>query len=381
MVDPIGFTIGPVSEAAAKLLALAVGTYALLTARQTWTAYQKQLPDRGSALMATWVMIGLSVLLWTHGARLLPAPFSLVVLACSGIGIVITLTYTLGNMAKKFEEWKEDLRNLVEEWAEKALPESQRDAWLQNRFDQLHPEQKRKTPHLMMGLFVVAYVGLGYGILRGIQAMVPADANVGENLANFNAALSAGIMPAGHMVAITALLAVLLLLLPVEILRLQFPQMAYPFKGTITSMLRERERGLFGAHYYIAATLPMAVLWLTDDSTSWDVTLFAVIAVLGVTVFADSASAIIGIRFGRTKWPHNKGKSIQGTVGGCAVAFAVAVPFVGLPMAVVSAAVFFLVDVLAPVPFSISDNILNPLALAAVYTVMLPYLAPLIPFF
>ncbi len=381
MVDPIGFTIGPVSQAAARLLALVVGTYALLTARHAVAAYQQRLPDRGSAMMATWVMIGMAVLLWIDGARLLPAPFSLVVLAAFVVGIAITLGYTLGNMAKRFEAWREDVRKIIEEWAEKALPESQRDAWLQNRFEQLHPEQKRKTPHLMMGLFVVAYVGLGYGILKGIAALVPDDATVGENLMNLNAALSGGIMEAGHMVAITALLAVLLLLLPVEMLRLQFPQMEYPFKGTITSMLRERERGLFGAHYYIAATLPMAVLFLTDDSATWDVTLFAVIAMLGVSVFADAASAIFGIRWGRHKWPHNRGKSLEGTAGGCLVAFVVALPFVGLPVAIASAVVFLLVDVLAPVPFSVSDNILNPLALAAAYALLLPHLAPLIPFF
>ncbi len=381
MVDPIGFTVGPVSQAAAKLLALAVATYALLTARYTLNAIQQRLPDRGSAVMATWVMVGLAILLWVHGERLLPAPFSLVVLAAFVIGIAITLGYTLGNMARRLEEWREDLRGLIEEWAEKALPESQREAWLQNRFAQLHPEQKRKTPHLMMGLFVVGYVGLGYAILRGIEALVPADAVVGENLSNLHAALSQGVMPAGHMVAITALLAVLLLLLPVEMLRLQFPQAAYPFKGTITSMLRERERGLFGAHYYIAATLPMAVLWLTDNDQSWDVTLFAVIAMLGVSVFADSASAIVGIRWGKHKWPHHRGKSIEGTVGGCVVALLVALPFVGVPVAIVSAVVFFIVDVLAPVPISVSDNILNPLALAAAYILLQDQLAPLIPFY
>ena len=176
MVDPIGFTIGPVSQAAARVVALAVGTYAILTARHTWTAYQKQLPDRGSALMASWVMVGLTILLWTQGERLLPAPFSLVVLASFAIGIAITLGYTLGNMARKLEAWKEDIRQVLEEWAEKALPESQREAWMQSRFEQLNPEQKRKTPHLMMGLFVLSYIGLGYGILLGIDAMTPTSA-------------------------------------------------------------------------------------------------------------------------------------------------------------------------------------------------------------
>lgn len=381
MADPVGFLVGPVSEGAAKVLALGVGVYALLTARHTWTAFQKGLADRGSALLATWVMAGLTVLLWTEGALLLPAPFSLAVMGLYVGGITITLAYTLGDAEKTLLRWRDQVRRAVDEWAAKALPESQREAWLERRFWELDPEQRRKTPHLMMGLYLLAYTVLGYLILRGIHAAVPADQVVGENLHNLRAALDAGVLASGHMVGLTALLGLLFLLLPVEMVRLRFPQLGYPFKGTITSMMRDRERGLFGAHYYITATLPLAIMLVARDSTTWDTTLFAVLAMLGVTIFADTASALVGIRWGRRKWPHNPNKSYVGTFGGAAVAFAVAIAFVGFPVAVVSAVVFVIVDVLAPVPFSASDNILNPMALAATYIATEAWLAPWIPFY
>ncbi len=381
MIEPLDFQPGIISLIAARALAVGIAVYALLTASHTLRGYRNRLEDRGSSLLATWIMVGLSVLMWTDGARLLPAPFSIVVIVAYSIGVTVTLTYSLSNAEKQFKKWREEITELFDEFAAKALPESQREAWFEKQWAHLHPEQKRKTPHLMMGLFVLVYVGLGRLILLGIERLIPEDLVAGENLHNFQVALDAGWLAASHMVALTILLCVLFLLLPVEMVRLRFPDLSYPFKGTITSMLREREAGLFGAHYYISATLPLAVLWLTADTSTWNTTLYAVLAMFGITVFADTASALVGIRWGKRKWPHHPGKSYAGTIGGSIVALLVALPFVGLPMAIVSALVFFLVDVLAPVPFSISDNILNPVALSAAYIVMQDHLAPLLPYY
>jgi dolichol kinase len=379
MVDPIAFDVGPVSINSARVLAAGIGVYAILTAKHTADAFRKKLEDKGSALLATWVMMGLAIMLWEDGARLIPAPYSLFVIGTYVVGITITLGYTLGNAEKKLQHWRSDMEHLVEEWVHKALPDAQREAWLEKRFTDLHPEQQRKTPHLMMGMFIAGYLFLGYWILAGLHALVPADALAGESLRNVRATLDAGWVASGHMVAISCMLGLLLMMLPVEIIRLRFPEMSYPFKGTITSMMRTRERGLFGAHYYIAATLPLAVLWLTEDTAAWGRTLYAVPALLGVTVFADAASALVGIRWGKRRWPHIPNKTLMGTLGGCVVAFIVALPFVGLAVAFASALVFFLVDVLAPVPISVSDNILNPLALAAAYIMLADYLQPLLP--
>lgn len=379
----VEWLIGPVSQGAARVLALGVGAYAIGTARHAVRGMRERLPDRGSALLATLVMIALTYVLWTDGARLVPAPFSLAVLGVYMVGILFTLGYTLSDAAKRLRQVREAVKEALDEWAARTLPEDRRDAWLAERLRlNLGPEEKRKTPHLMMGIFMVVYLGLGWLVLRGVRALAPTGTDFGrESWHNLQAALDAGFLAAGHMVGITALLGLLFLLLPVEIVRLRYPEMDYPFKGIIESRLRPRERGLFGAHYYITATLPLAILWLTADPAAWDRTLYAVLAVLAVTVFADAASALIGIRHGKRKWAHNANKSLIGTYGGTAVALVLALPLVGLPMAIVSAVVFFVVDVLAPVPFSASDNILNPLALAIVYTLLAGHLDPWLPFY
>lgn len=381
MADPI-FLAGPVSLGAARVLALGVAAYTVATASHTRRAYQKRLEDRGSSLLATFVMAGLAWLLWNEGASILPAPYSLVVLVLSMVGVVITLGYTLSDAEKRLEEWREHMRIALDEWADKLLPPEKKEQWLEARVAELSEEERRKTPHLLMGLFIAGYLVLGGVILRGALRLVrdPQDLPP-EILWNLRVPLDAGLLAAGHIVSLTLLLGLLFLLLPVEMVRLRFPQLGYPFKGTITSLMRERERGLFGAHYYIAATLPLSVMLLARDPAQWNTSLYAVVAVLVVSIFGDSASAIFGRRFGRRKWPHNTNKSFVGTFAGTLVSVAFALPFVGVTAALVCGLVFMLVDVLAPVPFSASDNILNPLALAAALLSIREHLDPMLPYY
>jgi dolichol kinase len=249
----------------------------------------------------------------------------------------------------------------------------------------MDPEQRRKTPHLLMGLFLPLYLAVGSLMLKGLWELSRKGPVLDrEAFANLYAATHTADGPwlvAGQTVGLFGLLLLLYCILPTELLRLRYPELSYPFKAIITSRLRKREKGLFGAHYYLAATTPLAALWLTRDPAHWDVTIYAVLAIISVSVFADAASALVGIRFGKRKWFHNPGKSYLGSAGGTVVAFALVLPLVGLPMAVVTAAVFLIVDILAPVPFPVSDNILNPLVLGAVYVAMQGHLDPLLPYY
>lgn len=381
MADPV-FLVGPVSLGAARVLALGVAAYAVATAGHTRRAYRKRLEDRGSSLLATFVMAGLAWLLWKEGASILPAPYSLVVLVLSMTGVVVTLGYTLSDAEKRLERLREHTRIALEEWADKLLPPERKEQWLEARIAELGEEERRKTPHLLMGLFIAGYLFLGGIILRGALRLVrDPNALSPEILHNLRVPLDAGLLAAGHIVSLTLLLGLLFLLLPVEMVRLRFPQLGYPFKGTITSLMREREQGLFGAHYYIAATLPLSVMLLTRDPAGWETSLYAVVAVLVVSIFGDSASAIFGRRYGRRKWPHNRNKSFVGTAAGTLVSVVLALPFVGVVGAIACGVVFLLVDVLAPVPFSASDNILNPLALAAALLAIQDHLDPWLPYY
>ncbi|MGB0653514.1 MAG: hypothetical protein ACPGQL_09975 [Thermoplasmatota archaeon] len=379
------FEIGSVSQGAAWFLAGGLVFYAVLVALYAQNAFKVGLTDRWSAALAAVVLALLAALLGTRGAEILPAPVSVWAAAAMVAGLVFTLTFTLGRYQEDIDRFRQRFGDRLNALLEEALPEERLADLerLRERFQWGH-EERRKAPHLLMGVFLVIYLAVGYLVVRAAWTLLyggrPAEAT-GEGVINLDVLRSGDWMVAGHLVGVFCLLFILFFILPPELLRLRYPELSYPFKQIVLSRMRDREYGLFVAHTYISATLPLAVLWVTRDPANWHVTIPAVLGIFGVTVFADAASALFGKRWGKRKWPHNRDKSYVGTFAGAVVGFAVALPFVGAPMAIVSAAVFVAIDLAAPVPISITDNILNPLALAGAYWLLEGWLDPLVPFY
>ena len=381
------FLVGPVSRGAATVLAGMTFAYAGLTGLYALRGLKARLDDRWSAVAVTVVMAALGWTLWHKGADLLPAPFSVFVLVVAVAGVILTLTYTLGRYQERIDRFKAQFGERLNHLLDKLVPEERQAEWERMRAAWAPtPEERRKTPHLLMGLFILFYAGLGYLILRGVwDLLYGGDHTFGiadaEGIRNLYLASHSGWLAAGQMFSLTCLLGLLYIIVPTELLRLKYPELSYPFKTVILSRLRKRERGLFGAHYYLAAATPLAVLWLTEDPTRWDATVPAAAALLVVTVFADAASALVGTKHGRRKWWHNPKKSYLGSVGGTVVAFAATLPLLGVPGAILSATVFLAIDIIAPVPFYVSDNILYPIALAMGYLYVLDAIVPWVPYY
>jgi dolichol kinase len=385
-VEPVQFAVGPVSRAAIVFLVGGTVSYAVLTGLYAARAFRHRLYDRWSAAVVTLVMFGLALLLWSDGTRLLPAPFSVGLVVVFVGAIILTLTYTLGRYQEKIERFQATFGARLDQILAKSLPEDRYAAWLDLKAKSMDPEQRRKVPHILMGVaFVPLYTALGYLLLRGLWELSRGGPVLdGEALANLQAATHADPgtwLVAGQVVGLFGLLLLLYCILPTELLRLRYPELSYPFKSMILSRLRKRERGLFGAHYYLAAATPLAALWLTRDPAHWDVTIYAFLSVVMVAIFADAASALVGTRWGRRKWFHHPGKSYAGSIGGTVVALLLALPLVGLPLALASAAVFLVLDAVAPIPFPISDNLLNPVALTALYVAFQGHLDPWLPYY
>ncbi len=369
------------SIVAARTLAVVVALYGALIASFAWRAMRARLEDRWSAASAAIVLAVAAYLLW-DAAAIFPAPFSVWTLIAFLGGAVFTLTYTLGRYQELIDEFRESFGHRMNAILADTVPEQRlarlRD--LRERFQWSH-EERRKMPHLLMGIFLVLYVAVGHFIVRGAWITLYGGEATGGPSLHLQEAATGPWLVAGHYISQFALWLIFAVLVPVELLRLRYPELSYPFKQVILSRLREKEAALFGAHVYITATLPLAILWLNREPSSWAVTIPAVMAVFGVTVFADAASAIVGKRYGRRKWWHNDNKSLVGTSAGALVAFVVAWPFTGTIMAIVAAAVFVIVDVGAPKPIPVTDNILNPVALALAFDVGQRFLAPVIPFY
>lgn len=385
-VEPVQFAVGWPSRAAALFLAGGTMGYAALTALYALRAFRHHLEDRWSAAVASLVMLGLAYGLSEHGAQLLPAPFGVGLVVVFVGAIILTVTYTLGRYQERIKRFQATFGDRLNQILARSLPEDRYAEWQRMRATwAMDPEQRRKMPHLLMGLFLPLYLAVGSLLLRGLWELSRQgpvlDREAFTNLHAATHAAEGAWLVGGQTVGLFGLLLLLYCILPTEFLRLRYPELSYPFKAIITSRLRRREKGLFGAHYYLAASTPLMALWLTRDPAHWDVTVYAVLAVICVSVFADAASALVGIRLGKRKWFHNPGKSYLGSAGGTIVAFALALPFVGLPMAAATAAVFLVVDIVAPVPFSVSDNLLNPIALGGIYIAMQGQLDPWLPYY
>lgn len=380
------WTIGPASVWGNTVLVAILALYTTGIGFYAIRALQNRLEDRWSSVFAGLATAALTIVFWYDGERLLPAPFNVFVLVMALVALAILFTYTLGRYKEKIQRFQEETGHRLNALLEELVPKDRLELirhW--RRRLRPDPEAFRKTPHLLMGVFIACYLALGYLVLSGLwTALIGGMPGTGEGAQNLHAAFTHPEAPwlvAGHVFSLMLLLTLFVFVTPNEFLRLQYPELSYPFKQTILRAMRKKEEGLFGAHVYILVGLPLAIVWLTWDPTDWSVTLPAVVALLAVSIFADAASALIGRRFGRTTWFHNAGKTYYGTLAGACTAVVVALPFVGLPMALVSAGVFVLVDVLAPIPLPVTDNILNPLGLALAYRLGASALDPWLPFY
>jgi phosphoserine phosphatase/dolichol kinase len=82
-------------------------------------------------------------------------------------------------------------------------------------------------------------------------------------------------------------------------------------------------------------------------------------AAIAVLTLGDSSASIFGKRFGKTKIPFNRGKSVEGSIIGLVFAFLGALLFVDPITAIIGAAAGILIEAL---PLPIDDNLLMPLA-------------------
>ncbi len=355
------FVVAGASHAAAALIAGGLAAYGLAGFGVAWKGFRDRLVDRWSTLACSVALLacGWAMLQW--GAEMVPAPFGTLAVVALALGLVCAVLFVALRMQEGLD--------LVRAYAERM--------WKVPTPDLPH-EERRKLPHLAMGIFALILLGLGHATLVLVTAPAPPGAvSPGEGWGNVVAARDASWHDGGIAVALTMLLSLVLVLAPVELLRLAFPQVAYPWKRIIEPLLRPREAGLLGGHLHMAVGVTLAALILARNP-QWADLAAALLAVILVAVFADAASAIIGIRFGRKKWPHNSNKSYAGTIGGTAAALLLAVPVVGFPLGFATAAWFLIVDVGAPVPVPISDNLLNPIGLAVMYAAVPAWVAPLI---
>ena len=159
--------------------------------------------------------------------------------------------------------------------------------------------------------------------------------------------------------AITTWMAVwLFVVFVIETARLKVPSVERALVGFFAGLIRDSERRHYSGIIHTTAGSFAAMLIARGDPA-------IVSAAILQLALADSASALVGKAFGRTKLFGGK-KSLEGSLGGLAVGFAAALACGVSPGAALAAALAgALVELLPTTPYT-NDNLWIPVASATV---------------
>jgi dolichol kinase len=150
----------------------------------------------------------------------------------------------------------------------------------------------------------------------------------------------------------------LAIVLVIETARLKIPAIERALVGLFDGMIRETERKHFSGIFHTTIGSLGAMLIASGDS-------MIVSAAILQLALADSASALVGKAFGRTKL-FGGVKSLEGSLGGLAVGFAAALACGVRPGAALAAALAGALAELLPTTPWCNDNLWIPVVSATV---------------
>jgi len=132
----------------------------------------------------------------------------------------------------------------------------------------------------------------------------------------------------------------------------------FPFQKSIQLRLRVKELDSYASYVYFFVGFLFAALFLPP---------MLLLGCFALFTFGDTIASSVGMRYGKHKIPFNMPKSWEGTLGGFVASFLAGILFVGLMWGLAGAVLFVIIDILTPKLVPISDNILVPMAIPALY--------------
>ncbi len=130
-------------------------------------------------------------------------------------------------------------------------------------------------------------------------------------------------------------------------------------RNTVIRFLKEKEINDIGSYSPFLTGI---------TATAFILPPFPVFAIAWVMIVADTMASQIGMRWGTHRFSWN-GKSWEGTIAGVVGALGVII-FVGPLWAIITAAVYLIIDLITEKPIPITDNLAFPLFLTIIYLVL-----------
>lgn len=163
-----------------------------------------------------------------------------------------------------------------------------------------------------------------------------------------------------------------------EITRLRSPETPFLLKKTLQKTRRVTETKTFGAHISIVVAFMIATFILYWTPAYRYQGLNALCATVATSSLADMMAALAGRKWGKTKVRINRDKSYVGCFAGGLTAFLTSMPFVGVPLAIITVIAFLFNDLILA-KINLSDNLTNPLVLGIIYRLLIFMVAPMLP--
>ena len=234
-------------------------------------------------------------------------------------------------------------------------------------------ETVRKAFHLAGILFILSYFGFFFlfPLTRIVNDTVIVVIKDTEGLYNIlwgdikDYPYHRGDFQAVIDLTMFALIALLFLAIFSDIIRILWGTEYSVYNFASKALLRDKEYNAFGAHIYLLTGIVFIYLLYVIGL----IQILVVVAATLISCFSDALAALIGRKYGKHKVKCIGGdiKSCEGFIAGTGSAFFIGLIILGPIYAIIAALIFFLLDFF---PTIIADNILNPILISIIITLL-----------
>lgn len=217
-------------------------------------------------------------------------------------------------------------------------------------------ELQRKAVHMSIPFFFIT-IPLGRIIVESIRAAeAAAFGEDSEIVRGLDWMLSLNDLELGLLLMRYAFMMIFIAFVVADFLRLKYIGKRYtPAQGYYTKITRRKEMDKFLGSTDILISGALAVLFIGFTEA---------VILIAILVAADTATALIGIRFGKHRFID---KSIEGTLAGIIVGITFGVALTGnVLLSIVGTAIFMVADILSDY-IPASDNLIAPLGMAVAF--------------
>jgi dolichol kinase len=295
----------------------------------------------------------------TVGEFLLPAPISNGTFIV--IGFVFAFFFVSTPLIDRF--WRRGAR--AQQDRSMIVEETKPFSWKQ--------EVVRKIPHMGLALLIVGFYPVGSDLMRFVGFWKYSQFNFyneGGIIIDYVLRLN-NLEIASYAVKLFCASGVIFLWV-LDLHMVLTPNKYFFLKDYLRFSFRKKEKSSIADSTVMLVAVFLLLVVLSYNPAYKIQAYYVSMACIGVLCFGDTSAVIVGKSMGRHKLYHGGKKTWEGAITGTVVSFIVVSFFLTWPFSLLMAGIYLFVDIVTP-RIKISDNILIPLVIIAVFFFLLPW--------